>query len=62
MPDFLLPLARDETRAFGKVDFDLDGLYELLVGGGLRYVRREVSGVLDDELDAPKPVREFFGI
>src|SRR5215203_3879855 len=55
-----LPLSGYEARALRQLNPDFDGPGELLVGGYACYVRRQVTGVLDDQLDTTEPLGEFL--
>src|SRR5918998_1282118 len=53
MTQFDLGFARDEARSFRHLYLCLNGLDELLVEGDPGHVRRQVSGILDGQLDPP---------
>src|SRR5215211_3963225 len=55
-----LPLSGYEARALRQLNPDFDGPGELLVGCYAGYVRRQVTGVLDDQLDTTEPLGELL--
>jgi hypothetical protein len=55
-----LPLSGYEARALRQLYPDFDGPGELLVGGYPGYMRRQVTGVLDDQFDTTESLREFL--
>src|ERR687889_1915272 len=55
-----LPIPGYQARLWGQYYSGFDGFGELLVGGHRGYVRREVTGVLDGELDPSESLRELF--
>src|SRR5215207_5381050 len=55
-----LPLSGHQTRALRQLNPDFDGPGELLVGCYAGYVRRQVTGVLDDQLDTTEPLGELL--
>jgi hypothetical protein len=55
-----LPLSRYEARALRQLYLDFDGPGEILVRSYAGYVRRQVAGVLDDQLDTTEPLGKLL--
>src|ERR687890_1998847 len=55
-----LPIPGYQARLWRQLYSGFDGFGELLVGGHRGHVRRQVTGVLDDELDTSESLRELL--